>query len=77
MPGTKSTQHDDQDQSFWDSSHEYRKVQSAKDRCKERKQMTIRKGIEDYFEGGRLRKNIMDSYDDLDEWDDFDDHSTR
>lgn len=73
MPHTRSTQYDDMDQSFWDGKHEYRKVQSAKDRCKERKQSTIRKGIEDYFENNRLRRNMADSFDGLDDWDDFDD----
>lgn len=81
MPSVRSTPQDEMDQSYWDSGHEYRKGQSAKDRCKERKHASIRRGIEDYFDHSRTRKNIANSYeesfDDFDEWDDFDDLSSR
>ena len=77
MPRVRSTHQDEMDQSFWDSGHEYRKVQSARDRCRERKHASIRRGIEDYFDRSKTRKNIADSYQDYDEWDDFDDFSHR
>ena len=44
MPRTRSTQYDDVDQPFWDGQHEYRKIQSAKQRCKERKQFQYSQG---------------------------------
>ena len=77
MPRVKSTLQDEMDQSYWDSGHEYRKQQSAKDRCKERKHASIRRGIDDYFDRSRIRRNIADNYDDMEEWDDFDDLSSR
>ena len=70
MPRLISSSQSDMDQSFWDSQHEYRKVQSAKDRCKERKYSTIQQGINDYFDRSGIRKNKPGSYD---EWDNFDD----
>ncbi|OED42508.1 hypothetical protein ACH42_12150 [Endozoicomonas sp. (ex Bugula neritina AB1)] len=66
-------QYDDQDQYYWDGSHEFRKAQSAKERCKVRRNTTIRKGIDDYFDHNKLRRNIVDSYEGIDDWDDFDD----
>lgn len=75
MPRVRSTPQNEMDQPYWDTGHEYRKMQSARDRCKERKQTSIRRGIEDYFDRSRTRKHITDSYDDFDEWDDFDDLS--
>ena len=77
MPRVKSTPQDKMDQSYWDTGHEYRKMQSAKDRCKERKQASIRRGIDDYFDRSGTRRNIADTYEDFDEWDDFDDLSPR
>ena len=77
MPRLKSTPQDEMDQSYWDSGHEYRKMQSAKERCRERKHASIRRGIDDYFDRSRTHKNIADGYDDFNEWDDFDDLSSR
>lgn len=75
MPRVRITPQDEMDQYFWDSGHENRKMQSARDRCKERKHASIRRGIDDYFDRSRTRRNITDSYDDFDEWDEFDDLS--
>ncbi len=72
MARERSVQYDDQDQYYWDSSHELRKAQSVKDRCKKRKKSSIRRGIEDYFDHNKRRRNIADNYDDFDDWDDLD-----
>ncbi|KEQ19482.1 hypothetical protein [Endozoicomonas numazuensis] len=63
-------QYDDQDESFWDSGQEYRKRQTAKERCKERKNKSIRQGINDYWDKRSLRHNLAGSYDDFDDDDD-------
>ena len=73
MPRERLIQYDDQDQYYWDGTQALRKSQSAKDRCKFRRNSSIRKGIEDYFDHNKLRKNIVDSYEDFDDWDDLDD----
>ena len=77
MPRVRSTPQDEMDQSYWDTGHEYRKMQSAKERCKGKKQATIRRGIDDYFDRSRTGRNLTGSLEDFDEWDDFDDLSPR
>ena len=75
MPRERSMQYEDQDQYYRDDGHELRKIQSAKDRSKARKNGSIRRGIEDYFDHNKLRKNITNSYEDFDDWDDFDEEA--
>ena len=72
MSRVRSMQYDDQDQVYWDGGQEVRKAKSAKERCKERKTKSIRRGIEEYWDKQAVRQNTAGSYDDLDEWDDSD-----
>ena len=74
MSRLRSTQYDNQDEVFWDSGQEFRKQQTAGERCKQRKTKSIRQGIEDYWDKQNLRQNIADSFDDItDGWEDLDD----
>ncbi|WP_257252877.1 hypothetical protein [Endozoicomonas sp. SESOKO3] len=71
MSRVRAMQYDDQDKIFWDSGQEYRKRQTAKERCKKRKQKSIRQGIDDYWDKKSFRQNLADSYDDFDDDDDL------
>lgn len=83
MSRVRSMQFDDQDKIFWDSGQEFRKRQTAKERCKQRKKKSIRQGIEDYWDKKSLRQNLADSHDDLDDddnysqWDDIEGEQPR
>ncbi|WP_252178678.1 hypothetical protein [Endozoicomonas sp. 4G] len=83
MSRVRSMQYDDQDKIFWDSGQEFRKRQTAKERCKKRKQKSIRQGIDDYWDKKSLRQNLADSYehfdddDDSSQWDDIQDRQAR
>ncbi|KEQ14743.1 hypothetical protein GZ77_10615 [Endozoicomonas montiporae] len=68
-------QYDDQDQIYWDGGQEVRKAQSAKDRCKKRKSKSINRGIEEYWEKHQLRQNLADSYENYDDFDEFNDET--
>jgi hypothetical protein len=65
-------QYDGQDEIFWDSGQEFRKKQSAKERCKQRRTKSIRQGIDDYWDKSSLRQNIASSYENYDDSDDID-----
>ncbi len=83
MSRVRSMQYDDQDEIFWDSGQEYRKKQTAKERCKQRRNKSIRQGINDYWDKKSLRQNLADSYDDFDDdkdssqWDDIEGQQPR
>lgn len=71
MTKVRSMYHDDQDDIFWNSKQELKKAQSVREKNKSMKSSTIRRGIDDYFERSKLRRNIANGYDDFDDDDDF------
>ncbi|MGI9274686.1 MAG: hypothetical protein ACR2PT_07550 [Endozoicomonas sp.] len=73
MARVRSMQYDDQDETFWDGSKEYRKARSNKDQCKQKRASSIRQGIDDYWDKKQLRQNTADSYEDYGIFDDLDD----
>ena len=73
MSRVRSMQYDDQDQVYWDGGQEVRKAKAEKDRCKQRKTKSIRRGIEEYWDNRTLHRNTADSYENLDDWDDYGD----
>ncbi len=73
MTRVRSMQHDDGDDIFWNSKQEWKKSQSDMDCNRELRSTSIKKGIEDYFDRSKLRKDIADSYDEVfDDFEDFD-----
>ncbi|MRI31920.1 hypothetical protein EOPP23_02770 [Endozoicomonas sp. OPT23] len=73
MSRLRSPQYDNQDEIFWDSGQEFRKQQTAGERCKQKRTKSIRQGINDYWDRQTLRQNIADSFEDIsDNWEESD-----
>ncbi len=67
----RTEQHEEWDETFWNTNHEHRKAKAQKVRNKGLKSSAIRQGIDDYFNKSRPKASdsFSDDYDDFDFYD--------